>query len=109
MSSSGQVPRLIAAGIEWGVEAEFDYLEKFESLKARMSESDAAQEALWAVEGALCRRHYHDEVVKANRCGNAAEKKTLYARWIKLFGDKRAKSLARIVKDEKANKAAMSW
>jgi hypothetical protein len=109
MTASGLVPREIVPGIEWDEAAERDYLAKLEVLKLRMPEATAAQEAKWAVEGALCRRHISDEVGRANRCRSDTEKKNLYTRWIKLFGEKRAKALARMVKDEKGNKAAMSW
>lgn len=109
MTASGLVPREIVPGIEWGEEAEREYLGILETMKVRMPEATAAQEAKWAVEAALCRRHIRDEVGRANRCGSVSEKKNLYTRWIKLFGEKRAKALARMVKDEKGNKAAMSW
>ena len=111
MTPSGVVPRQLAAGVTWDQGAENEYQEQLAALleSGRYSAEMCAREALWAVEGQLHRSFYRSQVMRANRCSSPFEKRTLFAEWMRDLGRARANSLARVVKDEKANKAALSW
>lgn len=111
MTPSGAVPRQLAAGITWDQAAEDEYQAKLAALldSGRYSPEMCAREALWAVEGQICRAFYRREVLRANRCSSPFQKRVLFSEWQRDLGRARADSLARMVKDEKSNKAALSW